>query len=92
MGKGIWFCFYLETRPANVVALRDHNAIHKLLVEKGSIYPNRPMSYAAKIPTKGDHVAFEQTSPAWRGKCKVIAHNFSPAQLDREHFKIQEAE
>ncbi|KAK4150414.1 putative cytochrome P450 oxidoreductase [Chaetomidium leptoderma] len=84
--------FTLKLGPANVVVLCDRKAIHKLLVEKGSIYSDRPMSYAAQILTKGDHVAFEQMTPAWREKRKVIAHNFSPARLDKDHFKIQEAE
>jgi len=42
--------------------------------------------------TKGDHLAIAQMDPAWREKRKVIAHNFSPKQLDEKHFKVQEAE
>jgi len=30
--------------------------------------------------------------PTWREKRKVIAHNFSPKQLDEKHFRVQEAE
>lgn len=28
----------------------------------------------------------------WKEKRKVISHNFSPAQLDKKHFRVQEAE
>jgi cytochrome P450 len=84
--------FTLKLGPANVVVLCDRKAIHKLLVEKGSIYSDRPPSYVGHLLTKGDHLAISQMDASWREKRKVIAHNFSPMQLDQNHFKVQEAE
>lgn len=84
--------FSLKIGPANVVVLCDRKAIHKLLVEKGNIYSDRPPSYVGYLLTKGDHVALQQMDPAWREKRKVISHNFSPKQLDEKHFEVQEAE
>ena len=84
--------FTLKLGSANVVVLCDRKAIHKLLVEKGSIYSDRPGSYVGKLLTKGDHLALEQMTPIWREKRKIISHNFSPNQLDQKHFKVQEAE
>jgi hypothetical protein len=84
--------FTLKLGPANVVVLCDRKAIHKLLVEKGSIYSDRPDTYVGRLLTKGDHLAIMQMTPEWREKRKIIAHNFSPNQLDQKHFKVQEAE
>ncbi|GME29194.1 putative cytochrome P450 oxidoreductase [Neofusicoccum parvum] len=84
--------FTLKFGPANVVVLCDREAIHKLLVEKGNIYSDRPPSYVGNLLTKGDHVALHQMTPEWREKRKVISHNFSPMQLDQKHFRVQEAE
>jgi cytochrome P450 len=84
--------FSLKLGPANVVVLCDRKAIHKLLVEKGAIYSDRPDSYVGHLLTKGDHLATAQMDPVWREKRKVIAHNFSPKQLDEKHFRVQEAE
>jgi cytochrome P450 len=84
--------FTLKLGSANVVVLCDRKAIHKLLVEKGSIYSDRPGSCVGKLLTKGDHLALEQMTPIWREKRKIISHNFSPNQLDQKHFKVQEAE
>jgi hypothetical protein len=82
----------LKLGSENVVVLRDRKAIHKLLVEKGSIYSDRPASYVGKILTKGDHLAFEQMTPIWREEQKIIAHNLFPNQLDQKDYKVQEAE
>ncbi|RSL73400.1 hypothetical protein CEP53_000723 [Fusarium sp. AF-6] len=40
----------------------------------------------------GDHLALEQMDVTWREKRKIISHNFSPKQLDENHFRVQEAE
>lgn len=37
-------------------------------------------------------IALHQMDNLWREKRKVVAHNFSPKQLDEKHFKVQEAE
>ncbi|KAF2815541.1 putative cytochrome P450 oxidoreductase [Mytilinidion resinicola] len=84
--------FSLKVGPSNIIVLCDRKAIHKLLVEKGSIYSDRPPSYVGWLLTKGDHLALEQMDAAWREKRKIIAHNFSPKQLDEKHFRVQEAE
>ncbi|KAH8901190.1 putative cytochrome P450 oxidoreductase [Thozetella sp. PMI_491] len=84
--------FSLKVGPSNIVVLCDRKAIHKLLVEKGSIYSDRPPSYVGKLLTQGDHLALEQMDATWREKRKVISHNFSPKQLDEKHYKVQEAE
>jgi cytochrome P450 len=72
--------------------LCDRKAIHKLLVEKGNIYSDRPDSYVGWLLTKGDHVALQQMTPEWRERRKIISHAFSPKALDEKHFKVQEAE
>lgn len=84
--------FSLKIGPSSIIVLCDRKAIHKLLVEKGSIYSDRPPSYVGRILTQGDHLALEQMDMTWRAKRKVISHNFSPKQLDEKHFRIQEAE
>ncbi|CAI4213213.1 unnamed protein product [Parascedosporium putredinis] len=84
--------FSLKIGPSSIIVLCDRKAIHKLLVEKGSIYSDRPPSYVGNILTQGDHLALEQMDVTWREKRKVISHNFSPKQLDEKHFRIQESE
>ncbi|RSL94626.1 hypothetical protein CEP52_012536 [Fusarium oligoseptatum] len=84
--------FSLKIGPSNMVVLCDRKAIHQLLVEKGSIYSDRPPSYVGKLLTQGDHLALEQMDATWREKRKIISHNFSPKQLDENHFRLQEAE
>jgi cytochrome P450 len=84
--------FTLKIGPTNMVVLCDRKAIHKLLVEKGNIYSDRPFSYAGDLVTKGDMITFGQMTPEWRQKRRIIAHNFSPSQLDQKHFRVQEAE
>jgi cytochrome P450 len=84
--------FSLKLGSANVVVLCDRKAIHKLLVEKGANFSDRPDTYVGQILTRGDHVALQQMEPTWREKRKVISHTFSPKQLDEKHYKVQEAE
>jgi cytochrome P450 len=84
--------FSLKFGPTNIVVLTDRKAIHELLDKKGAIYSDRPPSYVGRLLTQGDHIALEQMDPVWREKRKVIAHNFSPKQLDEKHFLVQEAE
>ncbi|KAL4810336.1 cytochrome P450 [Aspergillus unguis] len=84
--------FSLKVGPANVIVLCDRKAIHKLLVEKGNIYSDRPESYVGWLLTKGDHVALQQMTPEWRERRKIISHAFSPKNLDEKHFRVQEAE
>jgi cytochrome P450 len=84
--------FSLKLGPSNIIVLCDRRAIHKLLVEKGAIYSDRPDTYVGHLLTKGDHLAISQMDPVWREKRKVIAHNFSPKPLDEKHFRVQEAE
>ncbi|KAM5354649.1 hypothetical protein ACJ41O_001296 [Fusarium nematophilum] len=84
--------FSLKIGPSNIIVLCDRKAIHKLLVEKGSIYSDRPPSYVGNLLTQGDHLALEQMDVTWREKRKIISHNFSPKQLDENHFRVQEAE
>ncbi|RSL81185.1 hypothetical protein CEP51_006017 [Fusarium floridanum] len=82
----------LKIGPSNMVVVCGRKAIHYLLVEKGSIYSDRPPSYVGKLLTQGDHLALEQMDVTWREKRKIISHNFSPKQLDENHFRVQEAE
>lgn len=63
--------FSLKLGPANVVVLADRKAIHKLLVEKGNIYSDRPETYIGNLLTKGDHLAISQMDTVWREKRKV---------------------
>jgi cytochrome P450 len=75
-----------------MIVLCDREAVHKLLDKKGSIYSDRPHTYVGHLLTQGDMIALEQMDGLWREKRKVVAHNFSPKQLDEKHFKVQEAE
>ena len=84
--------FSLKLGSANIVVLCDRKAIHKLLVEKGANFSDRPESYVGNLLTQGDHVALQQMDTTWREKRKVISHTFSPKQLDENHYKVQEAE
>ncbi|KAK1674584.1 putative cytochrome P450 oxidoreductase [Colletotrichum godetiae] len=84
--------FSLKVGPSSIIVLCDREAIHKLLIEKGSVYSDRPPSYVGKLLTHGDHLALEQMDTTWRSKRKVISHNFSPKRLDEQHFRVQEAE
>ncbi|KAJ0269254.1 hypothetical protein COL940_012615 [Colletotrichum noveboracense] len=84
--------FSLKVGPSSIIVLSDREAIHKLLVERGSVYSDRPPSYVGRLLTRGDHLALEQMDSTWRDKRKVISHNFSPKRLDEQHFRVQEAE
>ncbi|EXF82196.1 cytochrome P450 2D18 [Colletotrichum fioriniae PJ7] len=84
--------FSLKVGPSSIIVLCDREAIHKLLVEKGSVYSDRPPSYVGRLLTHGDHLALEQMDTTWRSKRKVVSHNFSPKKLDEQHFRVQEAE
>ncbi|KAK5451326.1 hypothetical protein LTS15_008090 [Exophiala xenobiotica] len=84
--------FSLKFGPSNMIVLCDRKAIHQLLDKKSSIYSDRPHTYVGHLLTKGDMIALEQMDDHWRLKRKVVAHNFSPKQLDEKHFKVQEAE
>ncbi|KAF4813759.1 Cytochrome P450 monooxygenase yanC [Colletotrichum siamense] len=64
---------------------------HRML-EKGSVYSDRPPSYVGQLLTRGDHLTLEQMDSTCRDKRKVISHNFSPKRLDEQHFRVQEAE
>jgi hypothetical protein len=39
-----------------------------------------------------DNVFVSSLNDTWKQKRKVLSHNFSPTQLDKKHFKVQEAE
>ncbi|KAJ0302117.1 hypothetical protein Brms1b_012143 [Colletotrichum noveboracense] len=84
--------FSLKVGPSSIIVLSDREAIHKLLVERGSVYSDRPPSYVGRLLTRGDHLALEQMDSTWRDKRKVISHNFSPKRLDEQHFRVQEAD
>ena len=84
--------FSLKFGPSNMIVLCDRKAIHSLLDKKGNIYSDRPHTYVGDLLTKGDMIALQQMDGLWREKRKVVAHNFSPKQLDEKHFKVQEAE
>lgn len=75
-----------------MIVLCDRKAIHALLDKKGNIYSDRPHTYVGDLVTGGDMIALHQMDNLWREKRKVVAHNFSPKQLDEKHFKVQEAE
>ena len=60
--------FSLKIGPSNTVVLCDRKAIHQLLVEKGSIYSDRPPSYVGKLLTQGDHLALDQIQ--YREECR----------------------
>lgn len=39
-----------------------------------------------------ENVFIRPMDAVWKEKRKIIAHNLSPAQLDKKHFRVQEAE
>lgn len=84
--------FSLTVGPTNIVVLCDRRAAHKLLVEKGNIYSERPHNHVADLLSSGEQISFGSLTPAWREKRKIVSHNFSPKRLDEDHFKVQEAE
>ncbi|KAH0427495.1 hypothetical protein CcaCcLH18_09663 [Colletotrichum camelliae] len=84
--------FSLKVGPSSIIVLCDREAIHKLLIEKGSVYSDRPPSYVGRLLTRGDHLALEQMDSTWRDKRKVISLSFSPKRLDEQHLRVQEAE
>lgn len=75
-----------------MIVLCDRKAVHELLNKRGNIYSDRPHTYVGDLLTQGDMIALHQMDNLWREKRKVVAHNFSPKQLDEKHFKVQEAE
>ena len=75
-----------------MIVLADRRAIYELLDKKGSIYSERPYLAVPTFMSRGHHMTFEQTTPAWREKRSVITRNLNPKNLDEKHFRVQEAE
>lgn len=66
--------FTLKLGPANIVVLCDRKAIHKLLVEKGANFSDRPNTYVGHILTNGDHVGLKLPPDAMVKSATVTDH------------------
>ncbi|KAK5467893.1 hypothetical protein LTS15_000866 [Exophiala xenobiotica] len=75
-----------------MIVLADRKAIYQLLDKKGSIYSERPNLAVPIFMSRGCHMTFEQATPEWREKRSVITRNLNPQNLDKKHFRVQEAE
>ncbi|KAK5280843.1 hypothetical protein LTR07_010027 [Exophiala xenobiotica] len=75
-----------------MIVLADRKAIYHLLDKKGSIYSERPNLAVPTFMSRGCHMTFEQATPEWREKRSVITRNLNPQNLDKKHFRVQEAE
>jgi len=84
--------FSLKFGSGNTIVLCDRKAVHDLLNIKGAIYSDRPKMYLIEAMGIEGNVFVSSLNDTWKEKRKVLSHNFSPAQLDKKHFRIQEAE
>jgi hypothetical protein len=84
--------FSLKFGPGDTIVLCDRKAVHDLLDKKGNIYSDRPDSYLAEILGVKENIFVSSLDNSWKEKRKIISHNLSPAQLDKKHFRVQEAE
>lgn len=76
-----------------MIVLADRKAVHKLLIEKGSLHSSRPPLYAINnLIVKNANISNHVDDKEWREKRKIISHYLSPKQLDERHYKVQEAE
>ena len=84
--------YSLKVFDSNMIVLADRKAIYQLLDKKGSIYSERPYLEVPIFMSRGCHMTFEQATPEWREKRSVITRNLNPQNLDKKHFRVQEAE
>ncbi|KAH6955730.1 putative cytochrome P450 oxidoreductase [Ilyonectria sp. MPI-CAGE-AT-0026] len=84
--------FSLKFGSSNVVILCDRKAIFELFQKRGQIYSDRPQTFMGNYLHVSNHIFALSAGPEWRMKRKLVAHNFSPKQLDEKHFRVQEAE
>lgn len=84
--------FSLKFGSGDTIVLCDREAVHDLLNKNGAIYSDRPNMYLIEAMGITDNVFVSSLNDTWKQKRKVLSHNFSPAQLDKKHFRVQEAE
>lgn len=84
--------YSLKVFNDTMIVIADREACYELLDKKGSIYSDRPFLAVPTFMSRGCHMTFEQTTPAWREKRGVVTRNLNPKNLDEKHFKVQEAE
>jgi len=84
--------FSLKFGSSSTVVLCDRKAVHDLLQTKGAIYSDRPNMHVVEAMGITGNVFVSSMNETWKEKRKVVSHNFSPTQLDKKHFRIQEAE
>lgn len=75
-----------------MIVLCDRKSVHDLLDKRGNIYSDRPQSYMNKLLGVEENAFMLPMDDIWKLKRKLISHNLSPAQLDKKHFRVQEAE
>lgn len=82
----------MKIASGDMIVLCDRKAVHDLLNTKGAIYSDRPRMHLIDAMGIEGNVFVSSLNDTWKEKRKVLSHNFSPAQLDQKHFRVQEAE
>lgn len=75
-----------------MIVVCDRKGVHELLDKRGNIYSDRPFSYTNELLGVEENAFMLPMDDIWKVKRRVISHNLSPAQLDKSHFRVQEAE
>ncbi|KAG6358346.1 hypothetical protein INS49_014230 [Diaporthe citri] len=84
--------FSLKIGSSNMIVLCDRKSVHKLLVERGRIYSDRPPNWVMGFISRNHHLIIENLDSAGRLKRKIISQHFSPKEMDSRHYKTQSAE
>lgn len=84
--------FSLKFGSGDTIVLCDRKAVHDLLNIKGAIFSDRPRMHLIDALGIDGNVFVSSLGDTWKEKRKHVSHNFSPAQLDNKHFRVQEAE
>lgn len=84
--------YKLRFGSSNVIVVCDRKGVHELLDKRGNIYSDRPKSYMNELLGVEENAFMLPMEDIWKTKRRVISHNLSPAQLDKTHFRVPEAE
>ena len=84
--------FSLKLGPQTAVVLTDRRLI-KTLVDRKSIYNDRPPSYVSHdLITGGDHLLVMGAGNTWRTFRKLCHQQFMESRCEKEHITLQNAE
>jgi cytochrome P450 len=84
--------FSLKFGSGDTIVLCDRKAVHDLLSTKGAIFSDRPKMHLIDALGIDGNVFVSSLNNTWKEKRKIVSHNFSPSQLDKKHYRVQEAE